>query len=104
MSTCLNLCHDGVKATNKCVKCHTRKQTPASHAAKDWLQIHGSMAEKIDYGKCHSWTPDFCRDCHRKKPASHAGNWKKEHATHAKQRGNGCLVCHSVATFCKKCH
>jgi hypothetical protein len=105
MSTCLNLCHDGTKATNKCDKCHTRKETPPTHKRADWLQIHGSMAEKIDCGKCHNWTPNYCGDCHKHRPPTHVGNWKTAHAVEAKQRGaDGCLVCHSMATFCKKCH
>lgn len=104
MKTCLSLCHDGVKATNKCDKCHTRKQVPENHKGKDWFQVHGSMADTIDCGSCHSWTPDYCGDCHKKRPPGHAGNWKKGHGAVAKQRGDGCLVCHSMARFCKGCH
>jgi hypothetical protein len=104
METCVSTCHDGVKATNQCVKCHTRKQTPASHKRKDWAQIHGQAAETEDCGRCHDWSPNnFCADCHKKRPASHAGNWKTDHGSHAKTRGKGCLVCHTEE-FCKKCH
>ena len=39
-----------------------------------------------------------------KRPASHAGNWKTDHAPVAKQRGDGCLVCHGGEKFCKECH
>lgn len=104
MSTCLDQCHDGVKATNKCVKCHTRKDTPDSHSNEDWLEVHGRKSETMDCGKCHNWTPDYCSDCHKKRPATHAGNWKKNHSIRAKERGKGCLVCHGVAKFCKNCH
>lgn len=104
METCLEQCHDGVKATDKCVKCHTRKQTPESHSSKDWLEIHGRMSETTDCGRCHNWTPDYCKDCHQKRPSTHAGNWKKDHQVRARRNGKGCLVCHSVAKFCKECH
>lgn len=104
MSTCLERCHDGVKASNKCVDCHTRKQAPKDHSQPQWLETHSEMVDKVDCGKCHDWTPDYCADCHRKRPASHAGNWKGGHGPRAKARGDGCLVCHGGASFCKKCH
>lgn len=104
MTTCIGLCHDGTKATDKCDKCHTRKEAPASHKQADWLKIHGGMAKTIDCGKCHDWTPDYCGNCHSKRPPTHVGNWKTAHGAEAKIRGNGCLVCHSMATFCKNCH
>ena len=56
-----------------------------------------------DCAKCHDWTPKYCEQCHKQRPASHAGNWKTGHAPQAKARGNGCLVCHKQA-FCKECH
>jgi len=104
MSTCLDLCHDGKKATNKCVKCHTRKQTPPSHSQPNWLLIHSQKTTTINCAKCHAWTPDFCAECHSKRPASHTGNWKKQHQYRAKVLGKGCLVCHGGEKFCKKCH
>jgi hypothetical protein len=104
MATCLNLCHDGTKATNKCVKCHTRKQTPPSHSKPDWLLVHSTQAATTKCGECHGFTPDFCADCHAKRPASHKGNWKKDHKYRAKQLGKGCLVCHGGEKFCKTCH
>ncbi|HSK48020.1 MAG TPA: cytochrome c3 family protein [Coriobacteriia bacterium] len=103
MEGCLEQCHDGDTASNECIDCHTSKATPASHEAKDWMQVHGAMSEKVDCAECHDWTPDYCSDCHKKRPASHAGNWKKGHAPHAKIRGDGCLVCHEEK-FCKECH
>jgi hypothetical protein len=103
METCLT-CHDGVAATDECVKCHTRKQTPASHTQKDWLQVHGAAAAEQDCAECHDWTPGYCAECHERKPASHVGNWKKNHAAPAKVRGDGCLVCHGGEEFCKTCH
>lgn len=102
METCLT-CHDGTKASNKCTDCHTRKNTPDSHKAKDWLQVHGAQSEVVDCGQCHDWTPSYCAECHEKRPASHAGNWKTLHASHAKVRKDGCLVCHGQ-TFCDECH
>lgn len=103
MEVCLELCHDGDKASNKCVDCHTRKHTPKSHSTADWPKVHGQMAESEDCGQCHDWTPDYCADCHAKRPTSHVGNWKKGHAPHAKTRGDGCLVCHGEE-FCGECH
>ena len=102
METCLE-CHDGETASNACADCHTAKATPKSHEAKDWLQVHGASAEKVDCAECHDWTPDFCAECHAKRPASHTGNWKTDHAPHAKKRGEGCLVCHDKK-FCEECH
>ena len=105
MSTCLNLCHNGVKATNKCVKCHTRKQVPDNHKQPSWLQIHSTMTEKVNCGTCHGWAPNYCRQCHQNRPASHAGNWKKLHQFRVKERGTkGCYFCHGGQRFCKKCH
>lgn len=104
MTTCISLCHDGTKATNKCTKCHTRKQTPESHSQPGWLLIHSQKTTTINCARCHAWTPDFCADCHSKRPASHKGNWKKQHQFRAKVLGKGCLVCHGGEKFCKKCH
>ena len=103
MEGCLAQCHDGDKASNTCTDCHTRKQTPDSHQRADWLQVHGAMAESENCGSCHDWTPQYCAECHSKKPASHVGNWKADHGPLAKQRGDGCLVCHEQK-FCKECH
>lgn len=103
MRTCLQ-CHNGVKASDKCVDCHTQKISPDTHKRKDWLQVHGQRNEFQECGTCHEWTPTYCVKCHEKRPASHAGNWKKGHGPEAKKRGPGCLVCHGGEKFCKKCH
>ncbi|MDZ4169225.1 MAG: cytochrome c3 family protein [Coriobacteriia bacterium] len=103
MEGCLERCHDGDAAGDECVDCHTRKGTPASHRQADWLRQHGAAAESQECGECHDWTPNYCADCHAQRPASHAGNWKKGHAPHAKIRGDGCLVCHGKP-FCEECH
>lgn len=103
MQTCLT-CHDGDKATADCVKCHTRKETPATHKQANWLRVHGTAAASQDCAQCHDWTPGYCAECHEKRPASHIGNWKKAHAAPAKERGDGCLVCHGGEEFCKTCH
>ena len=104
MAACLDTCHDGTKATNQCVKCHTRKEVPESHKDKNWLQIHPTMTETVNCGQCHAWSPDYCKKCHQTRPASHTGNWKKDHAARAQARGaKGCLFCHNEAS-CKKCH
>ncbi len=103
MEACLT-CHNGDTASNKCTDCHTRKQTPDSHDRKDWLLVHGKMASSQECGKCHDWTPKYCQECHKQRPASHVGNWKKNHGPEAKTRGNGCLVCHDKTKFCGECH
>ena len=104
MSMCMSLCHDGRQATDECVKCHTQKQVPASHKAPDWLQSHSAMTAKDDCAACHAWTPDYCETCHAERPKSHSGNWKKDHQVPARERGDGCLVCHGGEKFCKQCH
>lgn len=104
MEGCLEQCHDGDKASDACVDCHTHKNTPKTHDRKDWLQVHGKQADMEDCGSCHDWTPDYCADCHEKRPASHVGNWKTAHAAPAKERGDGCTVCHGGERFCKECH
>lgn len=104
MSMCLAECHDGKQASNKCADCHTRKHVPDNHRGKDWLQTHSTVVASVDCGECHAYTPDYCNECHLKRPASHAGNWKKDHKTAVGQRGEkGCLVCHGQK-FCKDCH
>jgi hypothetical protein len=104
MSQCLAKCHNGVRATGQCTKCHTRKNVPESHKAKDWLEVHSERIATDDCGKCHAWQKDYCDECHKKRPKSHMGNWKKDHKVRAKERGKGCLVCHGGEEFCKKCH
>ncbi len=104
MEGCVEQCHDGDTADDECVSCHTRKNVPETHKRKDWLAVHGTMADTIDCAECHDWTPEYCEECHQKRPASHVGNWKKGHAPFAKKRGDGCLVCHGGDKFCKECH
>lgn len=104
MELCLEQCHDGDKASNECADCHTRINVPESHGAADWLQTHGSAAALQECGSCHSWTPDFCAECHQKRPASHVGNWKAGHGPAALERGEGCTVCHGGEEFCAQCH
>ena len=104
MEACLEQCHDGDTASNECVDCHTLKQTPESHEQADWPQVHGTAASMEDCAECHDWTPGYCAACHEKRPASHVGNWKAGHAQSARERGNGCLVCHGGQEFCDQCH
>jgi hypothetical protein len=104
MEGCLEQCHNGDTASNECVDCHTRKHTPDTHRAVDWLQTHGAAAESQDCGACHDWTPGYCAECHEQRPASHVGNWKTGHADAAARRGQGCLVCHDDEEFCGQCH
>jgi len=104
MAGCLK-CHNGKTAKAECVDCHTRKQVPESHRAKSWLADHSTAAKTVDCGSCHGFTPDYCRDCHAKRPKTHVGNWKTGHGVRAKAEGTkGCLVCHEGGKSCKKCH
>lgn len=104
MQTCMT-CHDGTRATNECVKCHTQKQVPPSHKQADWLSVHGTMVGKVDCAKCHGFTPNYCATCHAQRPASHAGNFKQTHPLRiAKVGTDGCYVCHDQKTFCGRCH
>lgn len=104
MEGCLERCHDGEKASNECTDCHTRKHTPRTHERDDWLRTHGDEPDITACDDCHDWTPDYCADCHAQRPASHAGNWKSGHAGPARERGEGCTVCHGGERFCEECH
>ncbi|HET6498088.1 MAG TPA: hypothetical protein VFH17_03435 [Coriobacteriia bacterium] len=103
MRGCLEQCHDGEIARAECVNCHTRKHVPDDHLREDWLEIHARMVETQDCGECHAWTPDYCQECHARRPASHAGNWKTAHSERARVRAAGCMVCHSEES-CRECH
>jgi hypothetical protein len=104
MATCMT-CHDGKKAPDTCVTCHTQKQVPADHKNADWLTVHPTMVNKIDCGRCHAYTPDFCAACHAQRPPTHVGNWKYLHQFAVKTQGTkGCLVCHDQKKFCNTCH
>jgi len=102
MTICLR-CHDGKKASRACKSCHTEKAYPVSHRAADWLRVHSERTKEIECGSCHGWTPEFCQECHSRRPPSHVGNWKKAHSHPAKARATGCLVCHKKAK-CLTCH
>jgi hypothetical protein len=104
MEFCLEACHDGEQASAECLDCHTRKQVPDDHLREDWLAVHADMVETVDCGECHAWSPDYCSECHSERPASHVGNWKKDHQYPALERGSsGCMTCHPE-TDCKECH
>ena len=105
MATCLRTCHNAKQATDQCTKCHTRKEVPENHKQADWLDTHAAKMDSADCGKCHAWSPDFCSECHAKRPASHAGNFKQTHQVRVAARGTkGCDFCHAERTFCKECH
>jgi hypothetical protein len=103
MEGCLEQCHDGDKASDECVSCHTRKEVPKSHKQAGWLETHGQEAKKQDCGECHDWTPNYCSACHKKRPPTHTATWKTDHGAKAKVRDDGCMVCHDKK-FCEQCH
>jgi hypothetical protein len=103
MEMCLEQCHDGEVAGNECTKCHTRKHVPEDHLRSDWLAVHAEKVDTIECGECHAWTPDYCEECHSKRPASHTDNWKTDHAPRAAEHAAGCMVCHSEED-CGECH
>ncbi len=102
METCYE-CHDGKKATNKCDACHTEKAYPASHKAADWFKVHGARSKTENCARCHAWRPDWCAQCHQKKPPSHVGRWRTNHKFKVSPDRKNCLACHQVA-FCVRCH
>ncbi len=104
MTMCLSRCHDGRKATDRCVKCHTQKEVPPNHKRSDWLATHGDRTNEVNCGTCHGWAPRLCQACHQKLPRTHVGNWKRLHRVRAEKRGtHGCLFCHKPG-FCARCH
>jgi hypothetical protein len=65
MATCAT-CHNDVKATNACEKCHTNFASlrPADHNRTDFVREHKRSARLGDAkcGTCH--TQESCIDCH----------------------------------------
>jgi len=102
MEICLE-CHDGKKAPDKCGVCHTKMATPENHKQTNWLQVHGQTSKSMDCQKCHNWKPDWCMDCHTKKPKSHEVKWRSKHGAVAKDSRAGCNACHKL-DFCMRCH
>ena len=101
MKACLT-CHDGKTAQNSCSTCHTNKAPPASHQAADWRIIHPQMQTKINCVPCHAWTPNWCADCHSRRPRDHTADWRKIHGQAVAVHRN-CEACHT-ADFCTRCH
>ncbi len=102
METCLT-CHNGKKATDRCDACHTEKAYPASHKRPDWLKVHGALSKTENCNECHGWRPDWCSECHQKKPASHIGRWRTNHRFKVAPDRKNCLACHKTQ-FCVRCH
>lgn len=104
MELCLEKCHDGKKAPDRCDACHTKKQIPDTHQQADWLETHGQQSKTTDCVKCHAWRPDFCNDCHTAKPDTHLGNWRTNHRKRfLADEKPGCEACHTNE-FCIRCH
>jgi len=103
MATCLK-CHNGRKADNQCKSCHKKKSYPASHRSEEWLVVHSQKEEEKseDCVKCHGWVKDYCRNCHERKPASHAVRWRTLHPLKVASNRN-CSQCHKDK-FCITCH
>lgn len=102
METCMK-CHNGKTAPDNCGVCHTKMATPESHKQANWFKVHGQMSKSINCNKCHSWRPDWCMNCHTKKPESHQVRWRSKHGPVAKADRKGCNACHKLE-FCMKCH
>jgi hypothetical protein len=103
MEFCMDNCHNGKKAPENCDLCHTKKNVPKSHLAENWFKVHGAKQTEEDCKSCHGWRPDFCADCHKKKPESHTARWRTFHGDKARGDTKGCFACHSDK-FCMKCH
>ncbi|MDZ4169226.1 MAG: hypothetical protein U1E26_06175 [Coriobacteriia bacterium] len=101
MDGCMR-CHDGDTAKDACTACHTEKAAPKSHQGADWLVVHAERGDDPDCEGCHSYTEDWCGDCHRSRPRSHGTDWRAVHRDAvAKQRS--CEACHD-GKFCVRCH
>ena len=105
MEGCLEQCHDGDTASNECIDCHTRKETPAI-AQEDGLargpRAHGGdrrlrVVPRLD---ARATAPSATRSA---RPRTWATG-RRITGPLAKQRGDGCLVCHGGEKFCKECH
>ena len=91
------------RATSASTATPARRRPPATRR-RTGSRSTGAWPRPKTAATCHDWTPDYCAECHEKRPPSHVGNWKKDHGPLAKQRGDGCLVCHGGEKFCKECH
>ena len=85
-----------------CSTCHTAKAIPPSHKAADWTAVHAQMQSKVDCKPCHSWTTNWCADCHSHRPRDHGPDWRAKHGDQVKAHRN-CEACHAAA-FCVRCH
>lgn len=101
MIACLD-CHDGEQAKDACVVCHTEKAAPENHGTAEWLIVHPQMQDSEDCESCHGWTPDWCVECHTRRPSSHVERWRTVHRDTVEVRRN-CEACHE-ADFCIRCH
>jgi len=101
MEGCL-ACHDGDTAKSACSTCHTQKDAPASHKAKDWLVTHPAQRAGGKCEGCHKWAEKWCSDCHSQRPTSHVKDWRVRHGAAVKTHRN-CEACHA-APFCVRCH
>ena len=70
--------------------------------AADWRIIHPQMQTKINCVPCHAWTPNWCADCHSRRPRDHTADWRKIHGQAVAVHRN-CEACHA-ADFCTRCH
>ena len=103
MAACLR-CHNGDTAKNGCSVCHTQKAAPETHKATDWTIIHPKQAAEpgAKCESCHKWTPNWCVDCHNRRPRSHTADWRKTHGAQI-DKHRSCEACHKQ-DFCIQCH
>ena len=103
MAACLR-CHNGDKAKNGCSVCHTRKSAPETHRAANWTIVHPQQAvvPGAPCEGCHKWTPNWCVDCHGRRPQSHTPDWRAVHGAQVRKH-RSCEGCHKQ-DFCVKCH
>lgn len=101
MAGCLE-CHDGDTAKDACTACHTEKGAPDTHKAQDWVVVHAQRGDDPECETCHAWTPDWCVDCHGRRPRSHGDDWRAVHRDQVAVHRN-CEACHD-GVFCEECH
>lgn len=99
-----------VIAPRECPGCHGGRVLPwqAGHELDTWIKEHGQQAFKVGVDscmRCHEYGLQFCTDCHKNKPPTHAlrDKWLLEHRPQAKTDTRACFTCHK-AQDCRRCH
>lgn len=98
-----------IPTLSTCQECHERTGgdlKPTNHTV-DWIERHGSVARASSSCEdCH--TEDECADCHDEEVSApfsvHPPNFDTLHAVDARANLDDCAECHTIQTFCRRCH